>query len=397
MNVRLGILTTHPIQYQVPWFRALAKLAEINLTVFFCMIPDEVQQGDGFGVPFKWDIPLLEGYRYEVLENTASKPSISNFYGCDTPGIGEIVKNGGFDAFIVNGWVVKSCIQLLFACRKYNVPCIVRGESNALCLRAWWKRLFHRYLLGIYSAFLNIGESNKDFYLQNGVPDKKIFFAPYCVENERFTKEAGTLYSEREVIRSGWGIKPSSFTFLFCAKFIRKKRPMDLLKAMMLALQEMDNPGMSIHLLMVGEGELREECEHFALENHLPVTFTGFLNQSEITRVYVASDCIVLPSDYGETWGLVVNEAMACGLPAIVSNRVGCSRDIVRKGLTGEIFPFGDVKALSILLKSFASHPEKVKSMGEEAKKLIGNYSYDEVVKGTLAAVEYVKRVKGSC
>ncbi len=120
MPYRLGILTTHPIQYQVPWFCALANEHSIDLTVFYCMIPDERQQGDGFGINFKWDIPLLDGYKYEVLENVAKQPSVTNFWGCDTPGIKDIVKNRKFDAFIVNGWVVKSCIQLLRACRQYN-------------------------------------------------------------------------------------------------------------------------------------------------------------------------------------------------------------------------------------------------------------------------------------
>ncbi len=152
MPYKIGILTTHPVQYQVPWLRALADLQEIDLTVFYCMIPDERQQGEGFGVNFQWDIPLLDGYKYEVLENISRQPSVTNYWGCDTPGIENIVNNRKFDAFIVNGWIVKSCIQLLRACRKYGVPCIVRGESNAIRPRAWWKGQIHKRLLAKYSA-----------------------------------------------------------------------------------------------------------------------------------------------------------------------------------------------------------------------------------------------------
>ena len=145
-----------------------------------------------------------------------------------------------------------------------------------------------------------------------------------------------------------------------------------------------------IYMLMVGDGELKFQCEAFARENNLPVTFTGFLNQSEIIRAYVASDCLVLPSDYGETWGLVVNEAMACGLPAIVSDRVGCGPDLVKEGVTGSVFPFGDVDTLAEKLIWFAQNPEKTKAMGEQAKKLIQKYSVEEVVKGTVDAIKYV-------
>ncbi len=138
--MKLGILTTHPIQYQVPWFRALASLPDIDLTVFFCMFPDSKQQGEGFGVAFEWDVPLLDGYHYRVLENISPQPAVGSFKGCDTPEIDRIVRDEGFDAFIVNGWVVKSCLQLLWACNKNKVPCVVRGESNNLRPRVWWKK-----------------------------------------------------------------------------------------------------------------------------------------------------------------------------------------------------------------------------------------------------------------
>jgi glycosyltransferase involved in cell wall biosynthesis len=392
MVYKVGILTTHPIQYQVPWFRELAKEEEVDLTVFYSMIPDAYQQGDGFGLEFQWDIPLLNGYKYEVLNNVASKPSVSNFWGCDTPVIREIVKRNVFDVFIVNGWVVKSCVQLLHACRKYKLPCIVRGESNSFHQRAWWKKIIHKWLLNKYSAFLNIGRSNKDFYLKNGVSNEKIFFTPYCIENERFSTFTKALRPKKNEIRAEWKIVSSAFTFLFCGKFIEKKRPLDILKALTIVCKKMERFEKQIHLLMAGDGQMKTECELFAKNNSLPVTFTGFLNQSEIVRAYVASDCLVLPSDYGETWGLVVNEAMACGLPAIVSDRVGCGPDLVVEGVTGGIFPFGDIDALSEKLISFAQNPDKTKAMGEQAKKLIKKYSIEEVVKGTIDAIKYVCR-----
>lgn len=388
MAIKLGILTTHPIQYQVPWLRRLAKEPDIDLTVFFCMIPDEQQQSDGFGVKFKWDIPLLDGYRYEVLNNIAKMPSVTRFRGCDTPGIGKIVRDGGFDAFIVNGWNVKSCLQLLLTCRRLGVPCIVRGESNAMRPRPWWVRVIHKILLRQYAAFLVIGKSNRDFYLNYGVPEEKIFRAPYGVDNGRLHAQAEVSSPERNRIRSGWGIPEDAVTFLYCAKFIEKKRPLDLIEALSLAIQRTAKK--SIHLLMAGDGELRAKCEEIARALNLPITFTGFLNQREIVKAYVASDCLILPSDYGETWGLVVNEAMACGRPAIVSDRVGCYPDLILPGDTGEVFPFGDVKALSDIMVSFVSTPETLRKMGESAEKMVGRYSVSAVVSGCIDAIRYV-------
>lgn len=388
--IKLGILTTHPIQYQVPWFRLLAATPGIDLTVFFCLIPDERQQGDGFGVAFKWDLPLLEGYSYRVLENVAKNPSVSSFGGCDTPEIEQVVGEGGFDTFIVNGWVVKSCLQLLRACRRHRVPCIVRGESNDIRSRASWKRLIHRILLSRYSAVLFIGEGNRRFYLGNGVPAEKLFFAPYCIENARFLQGVDALRGLREQIRCSWSMPSEAVIFVFCAKFIDKKRPMDLLQALVL-LKETSGGLDGMHLLMVGSGELLDACKAFAAENVLPVTFAGFLNQSEMARAYAASDCQVLPSDSGETWGLVVNEGMACGLPAIVSDQVGCHFDLITPGETGEVFPMGDIVALARCMRKAASEPLALRRMGEAAKlRVLTRYNHEEVRRGTLAALDYL-------
>jgi len=144
-----------------------------------------------------------------------------------------------------------------------------------------------------------------------------------------------------------------------------------------------------MHLLMVGDGDLRKECEEYAKNKNLSVTFTGFLNQSEIPRAYIASDCMVLPSNNGETWGLVINEAMACGLPAIVSDQVGSHLDLIIENQTGAVYPCGDVHALAGRIASFASKPDdEVRKMGELARERVKLYSYEEVMKGTISAVK---------
>jgi glycosyltransferase involved in cell wall biosynthesis len=383
---RLGILTTHPIQYQVPLFRRLTADPRVDLTVFFCQIPDDKQQGDGFGVPFKWDVPLLEGYHFQVLRNIARTPSVTSFWGCNTPSILEEIRDGRFDAFLVNGWVAKSCLQALRACRKLGVPCLVRGESNVLRPRARWKHFIHRVLLKQYAGFLAIGSSNEHFYRSHGVRQDRIFPAWYCVENERFASQADDLRDRREELRTRWGIAADATVFLYCGKFIAKKRPLDLLRAAEMAAGR----SQGIHLLMVGDGQLRTECERLAQRRRLPVTFTGFLNQTELPGAYVAADCLVLPSDYGETWGLVVNEAMACGLPAIVSDQAGCAADLIIEGRSGAVFPCGDVTALSACLLDMAQDPHRLREMGQQARRHISAYSIDAAAAGVVQAVRAV-------
>lgn len=383
--VRVAIVTTHPIQYQVPWFRELDQFDEIDLTVLFCMLPDQQQQGDGFGVAFDWDVPLLEGYRYEVLQNTSKSPGMTRFSGCDTPEIGRVLKKGRFDAVIVNGWVVKSCLQTLWACKRLGIPCIVRGEANDLTKRVWWKRFLQQQLVRQYSACLYIGECNRNFYMSRGVPESKLFPARYCVNNEHFERLSSDIEACGE-IRDSWGVDEETCVFLYCGKLIPKKHPLELIRAFSEASSQQAN----CMLVIVGDGELRTECEQLAETTGAPITFQGFVNQSELPLVYAAGDCLVLPSDAGETWGLVTNEAMACGRPAIVSDAAGCHADLIKSGETGERFAFGDWKELSLLLEQCARSRAKLHEMGKHARDRIQRYSPKEAAVGTREAIRAV-------
>ena len=384
---RAAFVTSHPIQYQVPIFRLLAQRRDLEFTVFFCHVPDGKQQGDGFGVDFQWDLPLLEGYSYEILQNVAREPSVTSYYGCDTPGIAERFRRSGFDAVVVNGWVVKSCLQALHACRRLGIPCIVRGEANHLRPRPWWKRLLQRALIRQYAGYLYIGEANRRFYESYGARADQLFPARYCIENDRFARAAQD--SNRRIsARTRWSIPDRVVCYLCCGKLIPKKHPLELLQAIQHAIAA----GANLHLLVVGDGELRRRCEQFAQDNNLPVTFAGFLNQTEIVDAYLASDCLVLPSDYGETWGLVVNEAMACGRAAIVSDQVGCRQDLIIEGRTGLSFPFSRWSELADRLTDLASNRSRLRRMGEAAAKHVAQYSPAAAVDGIAQAVKYVCR-----
>jgi len=144
-----------------------------------------------------------------------------------------------------------------------------------------------------------------------------------------------------------------------------------------------------VHVLMVGTGPLENELRGFVQTNNLPVSFAGFLNQTEIPSAYAIADCLVLPSDCGETWGLVVNEAMACGIPAIVSDRVGCGPDLVEEGVTGFQFEFGNTQELAQKMQIIAQlEPQDWLQLGTTAKtRVLNEYSIDIAVSRTVTAV----------
>lgn len=384
------MVTTHPIQYQVPWLRLLARQPGVDLHVYFAMIPDAVEQGREFGVAFEWDVPLLEGYSYTVLDNRAKRPSLTEFGGCDTPDIANELRRGEYDAVIVNGWGTKMALQALWACRTSGTPCVVRGEVNGLRPRAAWKRWLHARLLSQYAACLSIGTNNRRYLREAGVPEQRIFHTPYCVDNARFADAADAFRHApgRQALQERFGLEPDRVTYLFSGKFVEKKRPGDIVEAVR-RLPEQECEQMQV--LMVGEGPLGEALR--ASSESVPIRYTGFLNQSEIASAYAAADCLVLPSNHGETWGLVVNEAMACGLPALVSDQVGCAVDLVTPGETGGIFGCGDIGALAEWLARLSRSPELLIEMGTKARRRVhSDYNFQRVLDGVLESLESVRR-----
>ena len=389
MKTRIAIVTTHPIQYQIPWFRALEQSGEYEMTVFFAMIPDAAAQGVGFDTSFAWDIPLLDGYKWKLLPNKASNPGLSHFSGCDTPSILQGFKELSLDAVIVTGWQSKMLIQGIRAASKLKIPIIVRGESNNMRPRPWHKKLIHRILLKRFAAFLCIGKSNRQFYLSNGVPENRLHAAPYFVENERFIDATSNSFKElKETGRKNLGIAQDDYCFIYSGKLSTKKNVMSLIDGVFKLYQK----SRRFHFLIVGDGEMREELQYRVNKEKLPVTFAGFKNQTEIPEMYAIADCLLLGSDFGETWGLVVNEAMVCGLPAIVSDRVGCGQDLICSGATGFVFPYGDSDTLSRKMQLMIDDPENSKKMGANARKIvIQNYNVAVTVDATKKAIKSLK------
>jgi glycosyltransferase involved in cell wall biosynthesis len=120
------------------------------------------------------------------------------------------------------------------------------------------------------------------------------------------------------------------------------------------------------------------------------VTFAGFVNQSEMVCAYVAADAAVLPSQT-ETWGMVVTEAMTCGIPCFVSDQVGCGPDLISPGRTGDTFPVGDINRFADILIRYSAEPERLREMGLNARNRVRGYSVEAAVTGVLEALAAVR------
>jgi glycosyltransferase involved in cell wall biosynthesis len=381
---RIGILASHPIQYHAPLFRELARRPGIDVTVYFCSRLTETEQGVGFGVPFAWDIDLTSGYRHIWLKNRPRPFLKSAFWNYNTPNLSEIIRCEHFDAFLVHGWNSLSCWQAFLACWSTRTPLLVRSDSQLPAQPSSLKRVVKRLLYPLFIRHFDVclpyGKRSEEYFTYYGA--KKIVVAPHAVDNSWFCSRAQEARADLPRLRARWGIDERSYVFLFVGKFEPKKRPLDALKA--LAQCTRTDNGVALFLLMVGEGALRKECEDFAHSHNLPVRFTGFLNQSEMPQAYALADCLLLCSDGRETWGLVVNEAMACGLPAIVSDAVGCVPDLIIQDITGFSYPYGDISTLAKCMQYVAGNPTHSQCLSLSAldhiEKYATNKAADEII-----------------
>lgn len=393
----LIIITTHPIQYQVPLWQALARDGRVPFEVWYLTHHAVTASHDAeFGKSFAWDLDMLSGYSHRTLP-VAPGATPASFQQCRlVKPLEPLLRHVGARAVWIQGWQVLAYWQAAWAAKRESCEVWLRAESNDLAPVAWWKwplkRIALYQLFRRVDRFLYIGNANKRLYLKFDAPESRLYYAPYAVDNERFAAQAAALRRDRAALRRKWEIAEDAYCPLFCGKFIPKKRPLDLVEAVSRAAACAPN----IHILFAGSGELgdalRRSC-HVTYDAdgngsagqasaHLPrASFAGFLNQSEVSQAYVAADCLVLPSDYGETWGLVVNEAMASGLPCIISDRCGCAEDLGTIA-SNHVFQFGDTKSLA--KKLLQAKQSRLECTPEQ--KALRGYSFARTVQSIFEA-----------
>jgi len=371
-ELKVGFLISHPIQYNAPVFRELARQPGIALTVIYCCAHGLTEGRDrGFGLRFRWDVPLLEGYRCRFLrdvlgDGAAPRPP---FRPLNLGVVGELLRER-YDVLVVHGYAYLTCWLAFASARLCGSIVLVRGESNLLRKRSAPKRaakwLSMRALTRLVHGYVAVGTESRRYAEAYGLPPRRVFFSPYCADNEFFARRV----LHRRRVRARLGVRERTVLFAFVGKLRPRKAPMDLLLAF-----ERAAVGEAAALMFVGNGVQRHQLERYARRRGLKgVRFVGFVNQSCLPDYYAAADVLVLPS-LAEPWGLVVNEAMASGCAVVVSDACGCAADLVRTGVNGCVFPAGDVARLADSLRHLAGDPDRVRAMGRESRRIIEGWS----------------------
>jgi glycosyltransferase involved in cell wall biosynthesis len=392
---------SHPIQYQAPLLRRIAQESDIDLTVLFGSdFSVRGYRDEGFGVDLKWDVPLLEGYRYEFLPALRDNGT-EGLFSPISKGIASRLRRGvdgqPFDAVWVHGYATLNQMQTILAAKSQGIPVLVRSDSSLGDrprggLKLATKRIFFWILRNLISGVLVTGTLNERywrFYLGDGFP---LFLLPYAVDNAWFQQQCQKASKTRAVLQAELALESGRPVILFASKLQTRKHCNDLVEAFarLSAQGRSDDLWSRPYLVIVGDGEERAALEQQVLDAGLAdVRFCGFRNQSELPRFFDLATVFVLPARH-EPWGLVVNEVMNAARPVIVTDHAGCQPDLVTDGVEGFVYPVRDVDALTTALARVLASPETAAAMGANALARINSWSFDQDVAGLRVALAHV-------
>jgi glycosyltransferase involved in cell wall biosynthesis len=387
---RVTFCLTHPVQYFAPWFRYIAaRRPELDLTVIYASRPTADQQGAGFDEAFTWDTALTAGYRHLVLEPSRAGQRFDSgaLFGVDAPGVGSAIRDSMPDVVVVPGWHSAFYLRATRACRQADIPVLYRGDTHLASAGAWWRRPFWRMntraMLRRFDAYMAVGTRAHEYLSHFGIPDPRIVRSPHAVDNGMFAAQAaGVTGDARRQARSALGLDPDSFVVAFAGKFQANKRPDTVLRA----AHRAEAP---VNVLMIGSGALLEDCRTLGARLGVRTAWMGLVNQSRMAAAIALADCVVLPSEH-ESWGLVVNEALACGVPCAVTETAGCAPDLIAPGETGETFRPGDVDGLAAALNRIHARQASGHDFASACRARAAGHSYEKAADGLAAACRRV-------
>ena len=366
--MRLLYLVSHPIQYQAPLLRLIAKQPDIELMVMFEHLDTTKEYYDaGFGQKITWDVPLTDGFNHQAIKDR------THLYS-------EISKA---NALWVHGWDNGLKRGAIKYAKKVGIPVLMRGENTDAAMPDGWglkgmvKRFYLSRIFANCDGFLCIGSNNRRYYEARGVEAKCLFSMPYTVDNNFFKIRIEEASKTRDEFRASLGIKENCLVILYAGKLQARKHPLTLLQAFNLLDIEAKN---APYLLYVGDGEQRSDLDQLAKDAGDRVKILGFKNQTELPAFYDLADIFVLASEK-EPWGLSVNEAMLGGCVPIVTNECGSAADLIDK-TTGRVVDPGNAEDLFVALKDLTSNPDHLAELGASTRARIQTWGLEQSVEG---------------
>lgn len=391
---KLAYFVTHPIQYQAPLLKELSSHPDVILKVYF--ISNYSVDGffdEDFGVELKWDVPLLDGYKYEFLPRIGGPAKLS-FLSPRVYGIGRALREEKWDAVWFHGYAHYALILGIIKAFRMKIPVLFRAESNLnYTPQNFIKNKLIRMLIKRASGLLWVGTNNKEYYKKYGARDAQLFFTPYAVNNELFQKKANEIKPYKYKLKIELGLNRDIPIILFASKMSARKNAMVLFNAYEKIINEKNL--IPAYLIFIGDGEQRQLLEQRVKELALSeyVKLLGFKNQMELPAYFVLCDLFVLPSEK-EPFGLVVNEVMNAGKPIIATTDVGAAIDLIRNDNNGYVVKSGDVNGLKEAIIKALSDDKMLSEMGNESLRIINKWSFKEDVDGVISCLKALREQK---
>lgn len=378
MNIKY--ILTHPVQYQVPLIRYLNK-NKINITVLFrSNLNTKKHFDEGFKKKIKWKTDLLNGYKYRFLNYLGTNkigiifPLTTDFY--------KGILDKSTDIIWIHNLKIWYNLLIIILAKFFNKKIFVRDEVHEFSkkrnfLNFFFNRIFYLLVNPFVDIFLAIGSKNKEYYLNNKIPKKKIVMMPYVVDNN--------LFSIKKKIK-----KNEKIQILYAGK-LTKRKGVDILLESISILNKKIRLKNQYELLIVGDGEMKKFLVHFIKINNLRnVKILPFKNEKELSKIYQKSDIFIMPS-YFEPWGLTVNEALASKNAVICSDKVGSSYDLVRHGINGYLFKEKNPNHLAKQINNLINNRKKIEMFKRKGFEIISNWSFKECNNGLKKAMMKVK------
>ena len=367
----ITIFQDQPTQFDNPLFKAVKKRNKINLTFAFYKTFDTSKIFD----------PEMDRYinyteNFDQLNSTFLSGNLLKKLIL----LNKYFKNNKVDlAFfspINKFFTIFGCLLARF----YRIPVLSRSDPILKFDRPLMKILKKLLLPILYllpSGASYGGKLSKEYLNYYLIFNKNLFFFPYCIDNDVFTKKTQKLRESTPQIKESLGIDKDCLIFLSIIKFVEREGVDILLEGFNITRQKHPN----ICLLLVGDGPLRNQIENYIESNNVDnCILTGFRPYSELPKFYTIADVFIHPGR-AEAWGVSVNEAAACKLPIITSDYVGSHSDLIIQGKSGYVFKSEYSKDLSKAMEFFVTNKDQLKEMGEVSYQLVGKYSPDSVAK----------------
>ncbi len=376
---RLAIITSHPIQYNAPWFKLLAERKKLAIMIFYTwgQLEQDAKYDPGFGENVAWDIPLLEGYDFTFVKNTATKPGTHHFKGIVNPTLNKEIEEWTPDAILVFGWSFYSHLKCLRFFHQ-KIPVLFRGDSTLLDedigIKKILRRLFLKWVYSHVDIAMYVGLNNKEYFLSHGLKPGQLLYAPHAIDNNRFAQPDDIYQAGADILKKNAGIQKEDLVLLFAGKLEKKKNPLFLIRLLKLVDDK------RVKIIFVGTGELMETMQSAAAADDR-ILLMGFKNQQQMPVMYRVADLFVLPSaGPGETWGLALNEAMASGKAVIATNKTGGAINLIDEGINGLIIDLkNNDKILQLIEQSFIDK-EIVFEMGRQSRLKIESFTFNHIV-----------------